>query len=96
MVSPSDGEIQELPIADPAPGPQDEALRNDLSAELHAALNELPPLYRDAIFFCDVEGLAYSEIADRQSTTIGTIRSRIHRGRKLLRDIIQRRGIYQD
>jgi RNA polymerase sigma-70 factor (ECF subfamily) len=42
---------------------------------------------------CDIEELSYGEIADRQNTTIGTVRSRIHRGRKLLREIIQARGV---
>jgi len=41
---------------------------------------------------CDLEEMSYSEIADIQKTTIGTVRSRIHRGRRLLRDIIQKRG----
>jgi RNA polymerase sigma-70 factor (ECF subfamily) len=41
----------------------------------------------------DLEDLTYAEIADSQNTTIGTVRSRIHRGRKLLREIIHKKGI---
>ncbi|MDX2065970.1 MAG: sigma-70 family RNA polymerase sigma factor [Fimbriimonadaceae bacterium] len=92
MVSPSDGEVQELPIADESPTPDQELIRDEFRAELQAALNELPDVYRTAIVMCDLDGLSYSEIADVQRTTIGTVRSRIHRGRRLLRDIVLRRG----
>lgn len=93
MVSPSDGEVQELPIPDPNAGPEAEALYAEFSAELRNALEDLPDVYRDAIVLCDLEELSYAEIADRQNTTIGTVRSRIHRGRKLLRDVVQKRGL---
>ena len=46
-----------------------------------------------AIVMCDLESLTYAEIADLQRTTIGTVRSRIHRGRKMLREIIQKTGL---
>ena len=90
MISPSDGEVQELPIADGAPSPDEEVLYEEFRVELHRALDELPDVYRNAIGMCDLEGMSYSEIADAQNTTIGTVRSRIHRGRRLLRDIILR------
>lgn len=93
MISPSDGEVQELPIQDQGPGPDDEIIHAEFSAELKKALNELPDVYRNAIVMCDLEGLSYSEIAEIQKTTIGTVRSRIHRGRKFLREIAQRNGI---
>ena len=93
MISPADGEIQELPIQDPGPTADDELLHDELSRELRVALEELPDVYRTAIQLCDLEGMSYSEIADQQNTTVGTVRSRIHRGRKMLRDIVQKRGI---
>ena len=92
MISPSDGEVQELPIPDIAPTPDEEILHEEFRKELHAALDQLPEVYRSAITMCDLENLSYSEIADRQQTTIGTVRSRIHRGRRLLRDIIMQPG----
>ena len=92
MISPSDGEVQELPIPDSGPSPDEEILHQEFKANLYAALDELPEVYRDAIVMCDLEEMSYSEIADKQNTTIGTVRSRIHRGRRLLRDIIQKRG----
>lgn len=93
MISPSDGEVQELPIPDDAPTPEEELLYQEWTTQLHIALDELPEVYREAISMCDLEQMSYGEIADIQGTTIGTVRSRIHRGRKLLRDIIQKKGI---
>ncbi|MBX7132860.1 MAG: sigma-70 family RNA polymerase sigma factor [Fimbriimonadaceae bacterium] len=93
LISPSDGEVQELPIPDRNPMPDEEAMHAEFSAELRGALSELPEVYRTAIVLVDLEGMSYSEIADHQKTTIGTVRSRIHRGRKLLRDIVQKRGL---
>jgi RNA polymerase sigma-70 factor (ECF subfamily) len=92
MISPSDGEVQELPIADEGPTPDQELMQDELRTQLHAALRELPDVYREAITMCDLDGLSYSEIADVQRTTIGTVRSRIHRGRRLLRDILLQSG----
>lgn len=93
MISPSDGEVQELPIPDDAPTPEEELFYQEWTTQLHLALQELPDVYRDAISMCDLEQMSYGEIAEIQATTIGTVRSRIHRGRKLLRDIIQKKGI---
>ncbi len=93
MVSPNDGEVQEIPIADPALSAEDDLLREEFSRDLRLALDELPEVYRSAILMCDVDELSYIEIADLQSTTVGTVRSRIHRGRKLLRDIVVKRKL---
>lgn len=92
MISPSDGEVQELPIADTAPMPDEEVMREEFRGHLMDALKQLPEVYRTAITLCDLESLSYSEIADIQGTTIGTVRSRIHRGRRLLRDLIVKAG----
>lgn len=86
MVSPNDGEVQELPIADRGPSPDDEVIYSEFREELQRALRELPDVYREAIEMCDLDGMSYGEIAEAQRTTIGTVRSRIHRGRKFLRD----------
>jgi RNA polymerase sigma-70 factor (ECF subfamily) len=95
MMSPNDGEIQEIPVADERANPQLDLERSDFSDEVHAALNELPEVYRTAILMCDLEQYSYHEIAQSQKTTIGTVRSRIHRGRRLLREIIVKRGSIQ-
>ncbi len=93
MVSPNNGEVQELQLPDNAMSAEDGVLMEEFRQELRRALNELPDVYRTAIEMCDIEELSYADIADRQNTTIGTVRSRIHRGRKLLREIIQARGV---
>ncbi|MBN9502192.1 MAG: hypothetical protein BGO01_19105 [Armatimonadetes bacterium 55-13] len=93
MISPSDGDVQELPIPDSGAGPDEEVFYREWTTQLHAALDQLPEVYRTAIVMCDLESMSYGEIADAQNTTVGTVRSRIHRGRKMLRDICQRSGI---
>jgi RNA polymerase sigma-70 factor, ECF subfamily len=93
MVSPSDGEVQEIPIPDDALQADEELMREEFSAELKSALSELPTVYREAIYYCDIKEMSYQDIADLQGTTVGTVRSRIHRGRKLLRDVVIRKGI---
>lgn len=92
MISPHDGEVQEIPVADQNPTPDTEILQEEFKNQLYKALNELPEVYQSAIRMCDIEGMSYHEIAEIQSTTIGTVRSRIHRGRRLLRDIIVKSG----
>lgn len=93
MISPADGEVQELPIPDLSAGPEDAIVRKEFVGDVRAALQLLPEVYRAAIVMCDLEDMSYGEIADKQGTTIGTVRSRIHRGRKLLRDIILKNGL---
>ena len=93
MISPRDGEFQELAIADDAPTPEEELFYQEWTTQLHIALAELPEVYRGAITMCDLEQMSYGQIAEIQNTTVGTVRSRIHRGRRLLRDIILKKGI---
>ena len=57
-----------------------------LGEDIQKALLDLPIDFREAIVMCDVVGLAYDEIASATGVPIGTVRSRIHRGRKLLRE----------
>ncbi len=89
-----EGEIQELTIADHSPNASDELLFEEYQHQLSKSLDMIPEIYATAIRQCDLEGMSYYEIADQQNTTIGTVRSRIHRGRKLLRTAILK-GDYQ-
>ncbi|MBO0827380.1 MAG: RNA polymerase sigma factor SigE [Streptosporangiales bacterium] len=57
-----------------------------LDHEIQAALDELAPEFRVAVVLCDIEGLSYEEIADTLGIKLGTVRSRIHRGRTHLRN----------
>ena len=59
-------------------------LVDSLGDEISGALAAIPPDYQTAIVLCDIEGYSYEEIAELMDTPIGTIRSRIHRGRKML------------
>ncbi len=70
--------------------PHQRLLQAELRRELHHALAKLPAVYRRAIEMCDLQKLTYSEIAEIENTTIGTIRSRIHRGRTILRQHLQK------
>ena len=60
--------------------------------DIELALRELKPEFRVAVVLCDVEGLTYEEISDVLAVKIGTVRSRIHRGRSLLRVALQHRA----
>ncbi|MEP0765862.1 MAG: sigma-70 family RNA polymerase sigma factor [Fimbriimonadia bacterium] len=91
MISPSDGEIQEIPIPDRSPGPEDSYLSQEVRREVTEALGTIPDVYRAAVVLCDIEGLSYAEIAEVQGTTVGTVRSRIHRGRQMLKKELARR-----
>ena len=59
-----------------------------LSKDIQAALLALPDEFRAAVVLCDVVGLAYDEIAEELGVPIGTVRSRIHRGRAQLREAL--------
>ena len=62
-----------------------------LDHDVAAALADLPPEYRAAVVLCDIEGLTYEEIADVLDVKLGTVRSRIHRGRAQLRAALEHR-----
>ncbi|UKN42224.1 RNA polymerase sigma factor SigE [Mycobacterium lepromatosis] len=59
-----------------------------LGPDLQAALDSLPPEFRAAVVLCDIEGLSYEEIGATLGVKLGTVRSRIHRGRQALRDYL--------
>jgi len=74
------------PLAPPARSAEAEALDRLVDSDILQALRELPAEFRVAIYLADVEGYPYREIADMMGTPIGTVMSRLHRGRARLRD----------
>lgn len=71
--------------AQSSPGADEELASIRLGDDIQAALMDLPYDFREAVVMCDVIGLSYEEIAQAVAVPVGTVRSRIHRGRKLLR-----------
>jgi RNA polymerase sigma factor (sigma-70 family) len=78
-----------LPGSEPTPA---EAFDDThLDDDVQAALKALSPEYRAAVVLCDIEGFSYEEIAATLGVKLGTVRSRIHRGRAQLRSALQHR-----
>lgn len=65
--------------------PEENTLQNEREKFLFEALNNLPEIFREAVILCDIEGLSYDEIATVLDINIGTVKSRIARGREELR-----------
>lgn len=72
---------------------EETVLRDVADENLSAALNELPEAYRLAVFLADVEGFAYKEIADILQIPLGTVMSRVHRGRRRVRAALTESGL---
>jgi RNA polymerase sigma-70 factor (ECF subfamily) len=67
---------------------EDRALALLPNDHIKAAMQALPRQFREAVYYADVEGLRYSEIAARMNTPRGTVMSRLHRGRGQLRTML--------
>ena len=88
----SDGELEDWQIYDAASHTSDQgrsaedvALDGIVDVDVKAALAAMPEDFRMAVYLADVEGFSYKEIADIVGVPSGTVMSRLHRGRKLLR-----------
>jgi len=71
-----------------SPDPEAVLAESRLSDEVQQALLALPYDFREAVVMCDIVGLSYDEIAAASEIPVGTVRSRIHRGRKMLREML--------
>jgi RNA polymerase sigma-70 factor (ECF subfamily) len=79
-------------LADERPSvmPEQSLFRAEVGRKVRTALAALPCDYRKAVLLADVQGYSYEEIANHVGCPVGTIRSRLHRGRQLLRQNLQR------
>lgn len=87
LPDPEEGEA-ELPDRD-AVNPVAEATKSELYRRLEAALQRLPADQRTAVVLCDVYGMDYNEVAALTESALGTVKSRIHRGRLRLRELLR-------
>jgi RNA polymerase sigma-70 factor (ECF subfamily) len=76
-------------VADERSGPEELALGHDLGRRLATAVGELPVIFREAVLLRDAQGLSYEEISQVLGVRIGTVRSRIARGRERLRRLLE-------
>ncbi|HET8841924.1 MAG TPA: sigma-70 family RNA polymerase sigma factor [Ktedonobacteraceae bacterium] len=82
------GILNSLVATDNAANPEESLLANELQELISRGLQTLPLEQRVAVVLCDVQGFSYEEIAQTTETTLGTVRSRIARGRVRLRDYL--------
>ena len=75
------------------PAPAADEVQTGLSDEIQRALGELPEDFRVPVVLCDVSDLSYEQIAAATGVPIGTVRSRIHRGRRMLRAQLTAAGV---
>jgi len=87
-----DGEYRQYDITpDPGPSPFDFAVDRETHLLIETALEQIAPVFRTAVVLRDIEGLAYEEIADILQISLGTVKSRILRGREALRRVLSER-----
>lgn len=83
--APPPGSEEPIDVPDAAEGPEVHALRREHQAVIQRALLTLPSDQRLAVIMCDVQGFSYEEISAAMRVSIGTVKSRISRGREKLR-----------
>src|SRR5215470_17136931 len=80
------------PLSPPARSAEAEALDRLADSDILRALRDLPEEFRAAIYLADIEGYPYKEVAEIMGTPIGTVMSRLHRGRSKLREALAAYG----
>ncbi len=90
------GDSEIAPPTRPESGPEALTEHAELCERLAGALRELEPEYRAAVVLVDIEGLDYAEVADMLDLPVGTVKSRVHRGRAALRAALAEKGARRD
>ena len=75
-------------LADPHDSPYDQAVQGETRERLEDALRQLPQAFRTVVVLREIEGFAYEEIAEILDLNLGTVKSRLTRGRNALRDLL--------
>lgn len=87
-VGDSDTPMSEM-VSSSLNNPEENILQRERETYLNRALSQLPEIFREAVILCDIEGLSYEEIAKTLDINMGTVKSRIARGREELRKKLQ-------
>jgi RNA polymerase sigma-70 factor (ECF subfamily) len=82
-----------LEIPDSRDNPERVVLHEELDEQIQKALAALPPDFRMTVILADIEGMSYEEISETMRCSLGTVRSRLHRGRKMLRGRLSGFGV---
>jgi RNA polymerase sigma-70 factor (ECF subfamily) len=81
-------DAMQMDVADDAPDPEETMIRRAMSEPVEQALALLKPEQRTLVILADVKGMPYQDIADVLDVPVGTVRSRLHRAHKLLRQVL--------
>lgn len=93
-VSDEEGQELEREIPDESYMPDRAVDATIVAQQIQKALMKVPPVYREAVVLRDIEGLSYEEIADVCQVELGTVKSRINRGRSMLQELL--RDLYEE
>ena len=87
-----DDETVSADVPDPAPTPEKAVEQKELRGQIEAGLQTLSPEHREVLILREIQQLSYDEIADVLSLDLGTVKSRINRGRRQLREFLLKQG----
>ena len=87
-----DDETVSAEVPDPTPTPEKAVEQQELRRQIEAGLQTLSPEHREVLILREIQQLSYDEIADFLSLDLGTVKSRINRGRRQLREFLLNQG----